>query len=115
MKDFVNAAAAELDIGIRWEGKGVDEIGIVESVPSENSDCAIKKGNTVVRVDPRYFRPTEVETLLGDPTKAREKLGWQPKTTFAELVAEMMRYDLDDARRDELCRSQGFTVLNYHE
>ena len=115
VKDFVNAAAAELGIVLRWQGEGVDEIGIVESIPKEISDCGIKEGNTIVRVDPRYFRPTEVETLLGDPTKAKEKLGWQPKTSFKELVAEMMRYDLDDARRDELCRSKGFTVLNHHE
>jgi GDPmannose 4,6-dehydratase len=75
----------------------------------------MKVGDTIVRVDPRYFRPTEVETLLGDPRKAKEKLGWFPKTTFSELVSEMMRSDLVEARRDELCKSEGFTVLNHHE
>ena len=75
----------------------------------------MKVGETIVMVDPRYFRPTEVETLLGDPSKAKEKLNWEPKITFKELVAEMMRCDLDEARRDELCRSEGFTVLNHHE
>jgi len=68
-----------------------------------------------VRVDPRYFRPAEVETLLGDATKAREKLGWQPKTSFHELVAEMVREDLKEAERDELCKREGFRVLNRHE
>jgi len=114
VRDFVNAAAAELGISLRWKGKGVDEIGIVDVIP-EGADSLMKVGDTIVRVDPRYFRPTEVETLLGDPTKAKEKLGWVPKITFSELVAEMMRYDLEDARRDELCRNEGFTVLNHHE
>jgi GDPmannose 4,6-dehydratase len=69
----------------------------------------------IVRIDPRYYRPTEVETLLGDPTKAREKLGWVPKTTFAELVEEMVRSDLEEAQRDELCRRHGFSTFDYHE
>lgn len=115
VKDFVNAAAAELGIALRWQGKGVDEVGIVDSFQKEISDCGIKEGNIIVKVDPRYFRPTEVETLLGDPTKAKEKLGWQPKTSFEQLVTEMMRCDLEEARRDELCKSKGFTVLNHHE
>ncbi|MDP1653024.1 MAG: GDP-mannose 4,6-dehydratase [Rhodocyclaceae bacterium] len=68
-----------------------------------------------VAVDPRYFRPTEVETLLGDPTKAREKLGWTPKTTFAELVAEMVREDLKSAERDELIKKHGYKAMDYHE
>jgi len=113
VRDFVNAAAAELGVTLRWEGKGKEEIGIVESVPAGASN--IKPGTTIVQVDPRYFRPTEVETLLGDPTKAREELGWVPKTSFGDLVAEMMRFDLEDARRDELCKNEGFTVLNHHE
>ena len=72
-------------------------------------------GDVIVRVDPRYFRPTEVETLLGDPTKAMEKLGWTPKISFEELVAEMVRGDLEEAKRDELCREHGFNTFNYHE
>ncbi len=115
VRDFVNAAAAEIGVGLRWANTGVDEIGIVESVPAGNDVNAMKMGDTIVRVDPRYFRPTEVETLLGDPRKAKEKLGWVPKTTFAELVTEMMRSDLVEARRDELCKSEGFAVLNRHE
>ncbi len=115
VRDFVDAAAAELGVGLRWEGYGVEEVGIVDKVPGGAGSIGIKRGDTIVRVDPRYFRPTEVESLLGDPTKAKEKLGWVPKTTFRELVAEMMRADLDVARRDEMCKSQGFTVLNHHE
>ncbi|NDY43458.1 GDP-mannose 4,6-dehydratase, partial [Dissulfurirhabdus thermomarina] len=72
-------------------------------------------GDVVVRVDPRYFRPTEVETLLGDPTKARERLGWVPEVTFDELVREMVAADLHDARRDALCRRRGFRTFDYNE
>lgn len=115
VRDFVNAAAAELEITLRWEGTGIGEVGIVASVSPQAKDKGMQVGDTIVRVDPRYFRPTEVESLLGDPTKAREKLGWVPKTSFSELVAEMMRFDLEVARRDELCKSEGFTVLNHHE
>jgi len=88
---------------IRWEGSGVEEKGY---------DSA---NRVIVAVDPRYFRPTEVETLLGDPTKAKTKLGWTPKITFDELVAEMVRQDLKTAERDELVKKSGFTTFNYHE
>jgi len=104
VRDFVNAAARELGIKIRWEGQGVDEKGIDEH-----------SGRFIVAVDPRYFRPTEVETLLGDPTKAKEKLGWQPRIPFDQLVAEMVREDLKTAERDELCRREGFKTFDYHE
>jgi len=104
VRDFVNAAANELGIKIRWEGKGVDEKGYDEVT-----------GNCIVSVDPRYFRPTEVETLLGDPSKAKEKLGWTPKTTFAELVSEMVREDLKAAERDELIKKHGFKTFDYNE
>jgi GDPmannose 4,6-dehydratase len=103
VRDFVDAAATELGIKVRWEGKGVDEKGY---------DAA---GKCIVQVDPRYFRPTEVETLLGDPTKAKEKLGWTPRTAFADLVAEMVREDLKAAERDELVKSHGFKAMNHHE
>jgi GDPmannose 4,6-dehydratase len=115
VRDFVNAAAAELDIGLRWEGSGVDERGIVEKIPEDGAGNGMKVGDVIVRVDSRYFRPTEVETLLGDPSKAKEELGWVPKTSFGDLVAEMMRFDLEEARRDELCRNEGFLVLDHHE
>ena len=103
VRDFVNAAASELKMKIRWEGSGADEKGYNEA------------GNCIVAVDPRYFRPTEVETLLGDASKAREKLGWTPKITFSELVAEMMREDVKAAKRDELVKAHGYSVLNFHE
>lgn len=103
VRDFVSAAASELDIQIRWEGIGVDEKGF-------DAD-----GNCIVSVDPRYFRPTEVETLLGDASKARDKLGWQPRTTFAELVKEMVMEDLKTAERDELVKSHGYYANTYHE
>ena len=103
VRDFVDAAAKELGMAVDWAGKGVDETG------------ADATGKVFVRVDPRYFRPTEVETLLGDPSKAKAKLGWTPKTTFAELVAEMVREDLKSAERDELVKKHGFSAYDYHE
>jgi GDPmannose 4,6-dehydratase len=103
VRDFVDAAANELGIKITWKGQGVDEKGF---------DA---QGRCVVAVDPRYFRPTEVETLLGDPTKAKEKLGWTPKTTFAELVSEMVREDLKAAERDDLVKKHGYQAMDYRE
>ncbi len=112
VRDMVNAAAGELEIDLRWEGEGIEEVGIVKSAPV--TSC-LQRGQVVVRVDPRYFRPTEVETLLGDPGKAKEKLGWEPRTNFRELVAEMVRSDLEEAKRDELCKQEGYKVNNYFE
>lgn len=113
VRAFVDAAAAELGIILRWEGEGVDEVGIVSEVTGD--DSPLKVGQTIVKVDPRYFRPTEVETLLGDPTKAKTVLGWEPKITFAEMVAEMVRSDLDTAKRDSLVKQHGFQAFDYHE
>ncbi|MCF6255906.1 MAG: GDP-mannose 4,6-dehydratase [Gammaproteobacteria bacterium] len=104
VRDFVNAAYGHLGKLIRWEGEGVDEKGY----DTETGQC-------IVAVDPRYFRPTEVETLLGDPTKAREKLGWVPKVTFEEMVHEMMENDLELAKRDALVTEHGFKAFDYHE
>jgi len=118
VRDFVRIAAEELGVKVRFEGEGVEEIGIVDSVDAQKAaDAGLKVavGETIVRVDPRYFRPAEVETLLGDPTKAREKLGWTPTTTFAELVREMVEADFDIARRDSLVKEAGFKAFNYHE
>ncbi len=103
VRDFVNAAAKELGMTIRWEGRGVEEKGFDAT------------GKCIVAVDVRYFRPTEVETLLGDPSKAKEKLGWTPKISFAELVAEMVREDLKVAERDELVKKHGYKAMDYHE
>ena len=103
VREFVTVAAAEVGIAIRWQGRGVDEKGLDAN------------GNCLVAVDPRYFRPTEVETLLGDPSKARAKLGWAPKVSFAQLVTEMVREDLKAAERDELVKRHGFTAYDHHE
>jgi GDPmannose 4,6-dehydratase len=103
VRDFVDAAAKELGVAIRWAGQGVDEKGYDVH------------GKCIVAVDPRYFRPTEVETLLGDASKAKDKLGWTPKITFAELVAEMVREDLKAAERDELVKKHGYKAMDYHE
>ncbi len=96
VREFVDAAAGELGINIAWKGEGVDETG------------ADQEGRVIVRVDPRYFRPAEVETLLGDPSRAKQKLGWTPAIRFEELVAEMVREDLKGAERDELCKREGY-------
>ena len=104
VRDFVVAAGSLVDMKIEWQGEGVEEVGI---------DTAT--GRTLIHVDPRYFRPTEVETLLGDPTKAREKLGWTAEVTFAELVAEMIESDLDVAKRDALVAKEGYKVYSHHE
>lgn len=112
VRDFVDAAAKELGVTLTWSGTGVDEIAVVKEVAGE---AVLKPGQVVVKVDPRYFRPTEVETLLGDPTQAKEKLGWEPTTTFAELVSEMMREDLKSAKRDSLVKKHGFQAYDYHE
>jgi GDPmannose 4,6-dehydratase len=104
VRDFVDISARTMGIDITWQGKGVDEKGI-----------DTKTGKTIIVVDSKYFRPTEVETLLGNPAKAREKLGWTPKITFAELVSEMVKHDLDDAKRDDLCKNHGFSTFDYNE
>jgi len=102
VRDFVNAAAKELEMDINWSGQGVNEIGTWN-------------GNEIVKVDERYYRPTEVETLLGDSTKAKTKLGWSPKITFNELVSEMVKEDFNAAKRDQLIKDHGYDTLNYHE
>ena len=104
VRDFVAAAGSLLDMKIEWQGEGVDEVGI-DTVT----------GRRLVRVDPRYFRPTEVETLLGDATKAREKLGWTAEVGFSELVREMVESDLDLAKRDSLVEKEGYKVYKHHE
>jgi GDPmannose 4,6-dehydratase len=103
VRDFVTIAAKELGMDISWKGEGLSEQG---------SDVS---GKCIVSVDPRYFRPTEVENLLGDPSKAKAKLGWEPKITFMELVQEMVREDLKTAQRDELVKSHGYYTNVYHE
>jgi GDPmannose 4,6-dehydratase len=113
VRQFVEFAANELGIQVRFEGEGVDEIGIVASVTGDKAQC--KVGDVIVRVDPRYFRPTEVETLLGDPAKAKRKLGWTPQTSLQELVKEMVEADYISAKRDSLVKLAGFQAYDYHE
>jgi GDPmannose 4,6-dehydratase len=109
VRHFVDVAARELGIEIEWVGKGVDETGVIKAITGSKAGGA-KVGQTIVAIDPQYFRPTEVETLLGDPGKAREKLGWTPTTTFQEMVQEMVQHDLDKARRHALLKSHGYNV-----
>jgi GDPmannose 4,6-dehydratase len=103
VRDFIDAAAKEIDIKLHWQGEGLAEKGL-----DENGKC-------IVAVDPRYFRPAEVETLLGDASKAKNKLGWTPTTTFRELVAEMVREDLKAAERDELVKRHGYSAFDHRE
>lgn len=104
VRDFVTEAFRKIDVEIEWQGSGIEEKGIDQAT-----------GKVLVEVDPRYFRPTEVELLLGDPSKARAKLGWEPKTTLAELVSMMVQEDLKAAKRDVLCEKNGFEVRQYNE
>jgi len=119
VRHFVERAAAELGISLRWQGQGVDEIGIVEKISASRQEAGkspkISEGQVIVRVDPRYFRPTEVESLLGDAGKARKKLGWEPQTSFEELVREMVLADLETAKRDALVEKHGFRTCKYYE
>src|SRR5438445_1470413 len=113
VREFVLLAAAELGITLRFEGSDIAETGVVEAVRDEH--VKVKPGDIIVRVDPRYFRPTEVETLLGDASKAHQKLGWRPKISFAELVTEMMLSDYQSAKRDSLVKAHGYPAYDYHE
>ncbi len=113
VRQFVQFAAEELGIKIRFEGENEQEVGIVESVNNPEVKC--KVGDIIVKVDPRYFRPTEVETLLGDPSNAHAKLGWKPKTTLQELVKEMVQSDFTAAKRDALVKMAGFKAFDHHE
>ncbi len=113
VRQFVEFAAAELGITVRFEGEGEAEVGIVAAVTGK--DVKAKVGDVIVKVDPRYYRPTEVETLLGDPTRAREKLGWTPKTTLRELVKEMVQADYTSAKRDALVKMAGFKAYDHFE
>ena len=113
VREFVDLAAKELGVTLIFEGEGENEIARITAVNNPEAKC--KVGDTVVRVDPRYFRPTEVETLLGDPTKAKQKLGWTPVTTLQQLVSEMAQSDFTSAKRDSLVKQHGFQVFDHHE
>ncbi|NQY88104.1 MAG: GDP-mannose 4,6-dehydratase [Colwellia sp.] len=109
VRQFVEFSAQELGISIEWHGKGVEENGVVSALSGSESP-GIKVGDVIVKVDPKYFRPAEVETLLGDPTKAKEKLGWEPETSFESMVAEMVQHDLEIAKQHALLKSHGYSV-----
>ena len=104
VRELVEIAAKQLDISIRWEGKGADEKGLEE-----------KSGAIIVAVDPGYYRPTEVSELLGDASKAREKLGWEPGISFEEMIAEMVEADMEEAQKDYLCLTEGYQTFNRFE
>jgi GDPmannose 4,6-dehydratase len=113
VRQFVELAARELGITLAFDGEGEREVGVVTQVQGRRAK--VKPGDVIVRVDPRYFRPTEVETLLGDPSKAEAKLGWKPKITLPELVAEMVEADYTSAKRDSLVKLAGFQAYDYNE
>ncbi|HOO47367.1 MAG TPA: GDP-mannose 4,6-dehydratase [Deltaproteobacteria bacterium] len=115
VRQLCTLAFSTAGIDVEWQGKGADEKGTVRSVRPIHGKTFFAPGDTVVQVDPRYFRPAEVETLLGDPTKAAKMLGWKPEITFEELIEEMVQSDLKEAQMDVLCKTSGFSVLNRHE
>ena len=109
VRQFIEWSTAELGITLLFEGQGVDEIAVVERIEGDKAP-ALKPGQVVVKVDPRYFRPTEVDTLLGDPSKAKQKLGWVPEITVQQMCAEMVAADLQEAQRHALLRDRGFKI-----
>ena len=113
VREFVSAAAGAVGFDIEFSGSGVDEIGTVSAV--HNDELALKVGQEIVSVDPRYFRPAEVESLLGDPSKAKRLLGWTPTTSFETLVTEMVNSDFSNAQRDQLVKNAGYTAFDYNE
>ncbi|API61216.1 GDP-mannose 4,6-dehydratase [Tardibacter chloracetimidivorans] len=113
VRQFVELAAAELGITIAFEGEGEKEVGVIATVSGDKA--IVKPGQVILRVDPRYYRPTEVETLLGDPSKAKAKLGWEPRVSLRELVSEMVAADYTAAERDTLVKQAGFRAYDYHE
>jgi len=116
VREFVECAFKEVGITISWHGRGLKEKGILESFDAEmESETNIKKGDEIVAVDSRYFRPTEVETLLGDSSKAKNELGWEPEILFHDMVSEMVRDDIKKAKRDILCSNEGFKTYSHYE
>ena len=124
VREFIDLAAKELGIEITWQGEGLEEKGVVTSVEpgkikiggnSLKQNHHLGPGKVIVSVDPRYFRPTEVETLLGDPSKAKKQLGWKPHISFKDLIKEMVAHDLEEAERDEFCKQGGFKIFERNE
>ena len=117
VRDFIDRSAQQLGITLRFEGQGTDEQGIVDSIDKNKADPAItlKPGDTIVAIDPRYYRPAEVETLLGDPSHAKTRLGWEPRTTLDEMIEEMVASDLATAKKNRLLRESGYEVNHARE
>jgi GDPmannose 4,6-dehydratase len=116
VREFVELAFKEIGAEIQWKGKDVKEVGVIKKLTSRGRrTTSVKKGEVVVEIDPRYFRPTEVDELLGDASKARKTLGWEPRISFQEMIAAMVKADLEEASRDQFCKDQGFKVLNFNE
>jgi len=115
VRDFVNAAASQLDMNIQWEGTGLNEKGYLINPSSQKKINDVTKQKPIIQVDAKYYRPTEVDTLVGDSSKAKQKVGWTPKITFDEIVSEMVSEDYKSAQRDELIKKHGFKTMNYHE
>jgi len=125
VREFVDAAAKELGMVLRWDGAGLDQKGIVKSIDHsvaktqsaviKSESPSVNEGDVIVSIDPRYFRPTEVDALLGDPAKAKQKLGWTPKVSFDQLIAEMVAEDLKTAEKDALTRYYGYETPDHHE
>jgi GDPmannose 4,6-dehydratase len=109
VRQFIEMAADELGITLRWEGTGTDEVGIVDTIKGDAAPN-VSEGDAMVRIDPRYYRPAEVQTLLGDPTKAAKELNWKPKIDLPQMISEMVQHDLNYARQHALLRSSGFSV-----
>jgi GDPmannose 4,6-dehydratase len=109
VRSFIEKAAAELGLSLEWRGSGTEEVGLISAI-GQNIDTDLRPGDVIVRIDPRYFRPAEVETLLGDPSKAKRLLGWTPEITLEKLIAEMVDHDLAKARQHALLRDHGYTV-----
>lgn len=114
VREFINQAARDLGFELEWQGSGTEEVGVVKAISQSNlvnsDERRIKVGDVLIRVDPRYYRPTEVETLLGDASRAKDKLGWEPKTSLAEMINEMLANDLDSTRQRALLEKSGYTV-----
>ncbi len=115
VRELCTLAFARIGITLEWKGSGVDEKGIVAGIQDAREELKVKPGDVLVLIDPRYFRPTEVETLLGNPAKAKRELGWEAKITFEDMIAEMIDHDLEEARRDLLCIKSGFKVMSQNE
>jgi GDPmannose 4,6-dehydratase len=114
VRSFIEKSATRLGIMLRWQGEGINEVGIVDAVSGDGA-VALQPGQVIIRIDPRYFRPAEVETLLGDPTKAKERLGWVPEVTVEQMIDEMVSYDLAQAKQHNLLEDHGYDVAVSNE